>query len=190
MPHNHRKFIRTPLDKSRVWKHMKPIYERLIDEKLLKKCESHSTQNANESMHSVVWSKCPRVGFYSRSRCELGVPLGIADFNFGALYCAKLKEIFQITFSTSAADLQNKRQNKRLSNSLRRERNKLTNKRQVQRAARAKLAAELEEAEGGPVYGLGIEAVDVLKGKGGKRKMSSSSSSTKAKKSKKLPSFF
>ena len=160
-PKKHQKFIHTPLDRKRLWPYMKPVYERLASEKLLERCESHATQNSNESLHSVVWSKCPKVGFYSKKRIEMGLLLGISEFNFGAFYCSKLREIFQITDSSNATNLQSSRMNKRLANSLKREKVKVTNKQQKQREARAKLNAELEKVEGGLVYGPGIASVPV-----------------------------
>ena len=44
---------------STVAKEMIPIYERLSDPNLLKRMIRGKTQNANESLHNVIWSRVP-----------------------------------------------------------------------------------------------------------------------------------
>ena len=48
-------------------KEVKPIFERLSDEKLLKRCLRGYIQNQNESLNNLLWSKCPKPIFYSSS---------------------------------------------------------------------------------------------------------------------------
>ncbi|GFO23744.1 hypothetical protein PoB_005024900 [Plakobranchus ocellatus] len=43
--------------------HVRHIYERLTDPSLLSRCLLGKTQNANESLHSVIWAKCPKHTF-------------------------------------------------------------------------------------------------------------------------------
>lgn len=38
-----------------------PVYQRLASQELLLHCVSAKTQNANESFHSCIWKKCPKV---------------------------------------------------------------------------------------------------------------------------------
>ena len=87
-PGPHKVFIRTPLDRARLWKYMKPVYERMASDELLTRCLRKGTQNSNESMHNTVWAKCPKTGFFCKDRVEFGLLLGIAEFNFGPLFCA------------------------------------------------------------------------------------------------------
>lgn len=60
-----------------------PVYQRLAASELLLRCISGKTQNANESLHSVIWNKCPKEIFVSKKRLELAVIAAISEFNFG-----------------------------------------------------------------------------------------------------------
>ena len=69
-----------------------PCYQRLTDTSLLKRC-TKKTQNANESVHSVIWNKCPKEVFISKFKLELAVVKAVADFNMG---CAKTQEVSHV----------------------------------------------------------------------------------------------
>ena len=56
VPKSHKQHVRVPLDMS-VAKEMFPIYNRLSDPNLLKRMEQGKTQNVNESLHNVIWSR-------------------------------------------------------------------------------------------------------------------------------------
>ena len=167
---------------------MKPIYDRLTSIELLTRCERKGTQNANESLHSVIWSKCPKTSFYSRPRVEFSAILAIAEFNFGPAFCVNLRNMYGTSVSDPAIKLGQVREHKKLNNSARREKFKENNIRNKKREATAKMNAELEEAEGGPMYGPGIASTlpSISKGKAIVKK----GVVVKGKKSKKLPSFF
>ena len=49
-------------------KELKSIFERLSDEKLLKRCLRGYTQNQNESLNNLLWSKCPKRIFYGKKK--------------------------------------------------------------------------------------------------------------------------
>ena len=62
-----------------------PIYERLSNEDLLQRCSQcvdEVTQNANESLHQVIWNKCRKEVFVSKTRVELATIFRITEFNF------------------------------------------------------------------------------------------------------------
>ena len=61
-PGPHRTNVGTPLSVD-VAKPVKEIYERLSHDDLLTRCLRVQTQNPNESLHSKVWTKCPKTGF-------------------------------------------------------------------------------------------------------------------------------
>ncbi|GFT14748.1 uncharacterized protein TNCV_99441 [Trichonephila clavipes] len=44
------------------------------------------SQNANESLHSVIWSHCPKESFQSKKRLEISVVTAVSEFNFGSLF--------------------------------------------------------------------------------------------------------
>ena len=60
-----------------------PVYQRLASTSLLERCVSGRTQNANESLHSMIWRKCPKEGFGSVRRVEIAVAQAVCDFNVG-----------------------------------------------------------------------------------------------------------
>ena len=43
-----------------------PVYQRLASEQLLGRCTKGRTQNPNESLHNLVWSKCPNKCLFQR----------------------------------------------------------------------------------------------------------------------------
>ena len=51
-----------PMD---VIKHVKPVFEELSDDKLLRKCLHGKTQNQNESYNSTIWHRIPKSIFVS-----------------------------------------------------------------------------------------------------------------------------
>ena len=61
-----------------------PLFKRLTDPDLLKKCSSLKTQNANESAHANIWRKVPKTQFVGLSTLECGVAMGVCHFNRGA----------------------------------------------------------------------------------------------------------
>ncbi|GFY17493.1 uncharacterized protein TNCV_3518481 [Trichonephila clavipes] len=70
-----------------------PIYQRLASDGLLKGCARDRclTQNNNESLHSVIWSKCSKETS-AKSQCvNIVVSEAVSEFNFGTLKA--LKEI-------------------------------------------------------------------------------------------------
>lgn len=67
-----------------VAKFVKPVYERLTNEKLMSRCLMGMTQNANESFHSVVWTYCPKHIFVGAKRVAIATALAVANFNRGS----------------------------------------------------------------------------------------------------------
>ena len=63
-----------------------PCYQRLAAETLLE-CYTKKMQNSNESIHSVIWNKCPKETFVSKNKLELAVIKAIAEFNTGMELC-------------------------------------------------------------------------------------------------------
>ncbi|MBP1527417.1 MAG: hypothetical protein H9Q66_05815, partial [Spiroplasma ixodetis] len=62
---------------------IKPIFKDLADPELLKKCLHNSTQNANESVNSVIWTRLPKTAFVQLNTLKFGVYEAIASFNKG-----------------------------------------------------------------------------------------------------------
>ena len=68
-PGSHRDNLGTPLTRD-VSRHVEEVYVRLGHPDLLRRCLKGATQNANESLHSKVWAKCPKTGFRWLSACR------------------------------------------------------------------------------------------------------------------------
>ena len=81
-PGPHRQHVGTPLCPE-VAACVRPIYTRLGHKDLLRRCLGGVTQNANESLHSKVWAKCPKVGFAGLVRVKAAACSAIAEFNEG-----------------------------------------------------------------------------------------------------------
>lgn len=69
-PAPHASSISTPL-RPDVVKHILPVYKRLSTDELLKRCVNLGTQNPNESIHSAIWSKCPKSKNTSLKKVEV-----------------------------------------------------------------------------------------------------------------------
>lgn len=81
-PRKHQDSIKTPLNET-VVRHMMPLYLRLSSDELLQRCTLGKTQNANEALHGLIWSKCPKTIFTGKARIEAGIAEGISIYNEG-----------------------------------------------------------------------------------------------------------
>ena len=62
---------------------LKPLFQRLSAPQLLASCSMGLTQNANESLHSVVWSMAPQETYNSPPEVQLAIDIGILSYNTG-----------------------------------------------------------------------------------------------------------
>ena len=60
-----------------------PVYERLSNENLLKRCISGYTQNQNESFNSLIWSRCPKHKWKNLNFVCASVHMAVLTFNHG-----------------------------------------------------------------------------------------------------------
>lgn len=74
-------------NKSALPKHVltaiKPVFVKLTEDELLQKCSHGGTQNANESLHNMIWNRCPKTVFVGRTRLEISVYDAVTVFNEG-----------------------------------------------------------------------------------------------------------
>uniref|UniRef100_A0A1B6JRX1 Mutator-like transposase domain-containing protein n=4 Tax=Proconiini TaxID=565685 RepID=A0A1B6JRX1_9HEMI len=66
-----------------VLKHIFPVYQRLISRELLERCQKGRTQNANESLHSCIWKKCPKTRNVSKRIVDCAVAEAVSEYNYG-----------------------------------------------------------------------------------------------------------
>jgi RNase P subunit RPR2 len=62
---------------------VKPIFKDLANPNLLKKCLHGKTQNCNESVNSVIWTRIPKNVFVGMKTLQFGVYDAVACFNKG-----------------------------------------------------------------------------------------------------------
>ncbi|GFT57535.1 uncharacterized protein TNCV_803851 [Trichonephila clavipes] len=68
-PNNHKLNVGTSINEKFLPKIL-PIYQRLASNELLERCIRCGTQNANESLHGMIWAKCPKEIFVNKRRVK------------------------------------------------------------------------------------------------------------------------
>ncbi|GFV49690.1 uncharacterized protein TNCV_4042641 [Trichonephila clavipes] len=67
-PNNHKLNVGTPINEKFLPKIL-PIYQRLASNELLERCIRCGTQNANESLHSMILGKVSERNFRKQKTC-------------------------------------------------------------------------------------------------------------------------
>ena len=63
--------------------HMLPLYKRLSDESILKRCVGGLTQNQNESFNASVWKRCPKERYFGTATVKHAVAMSVLTWNVG-----------------------------------------------------------------------------------------------------------
>ena len=155
VPPSHDKLIHTPLNRAKLQEHLEPIYKRMTEDHLLSRCLSGKTQNANEALHSLIWSRCSKENFASRRRVQFAVFTAIREFNSGPIAAQDTASFFGFCKGNDMQRLGASRQSKRERNGQKYLRDKVSKRREKVRAATLKRQEELMQIEGGPSYAAG-----------------------------------
>lgn len=155
IPGPHEKLVKTPLNKEKLHAHLLPVYERLSDEQLLKRCAAGKTQNSNESLHNSVWARCPKEKFAQRRRVHFAVVTAAREFNFGPSAAQDTARFYGFSTGCHMKRLGAARMAKRVRNSVKEKADKQGKRRATVRAAKLKRMAEVVSLEGGPGYATG-----------------------------------
>ncbi|GFS87743.1 uncharacterized protein TNCV_4213711 [Trichonephila clavipes] len=83
-PNNHKLNVGTPINEKFLPKIL-PIYQRLASNELLERCIRCGTQNANESLHSMIWAKCPKEIFVNKIHVKRAVTEAVCEYNKGTV---------------------------------------------------------------------------------------------------------
>ena len=75
---------------------IRPVFDALADDDVLSKCFHGETQNPNEAFNNVVWTRCPKTIYVSRSIMELGVNSAVLHYNEVACGISKVFSYFKI----------------------------------------------------------------------------------------------
>ena len=74
-------------------KELLPLYKRLSEPGLLRRCVLGLTQNQNESFNATVWKKCPKEKRYGAASVKRALHIASATWNQGKLYDKMLKRM-------------------------------------------------------------------------------------------------
>ena len=91
-----------------------PIFRRLTEETLLKRCTRNRTQNPNESLHTINWRSCPKSTFVGRMTVETAATLAICQFSMGASFRKVLCDIIGTEMGSYSEEFVRKKSLKRL----------------------------------------------------------------------------
>lgn len=75
-----------------IMEELKPTFRALSDPELLKKCLKGKTQNPNESLNNLIWSRIPKRTFVSLDTLRFGAFDAILSYNDGNLSKIKVME--------------------------------------------------------------------------------------------------
>ena len=112
--HHHKK---TPIPDAIV-NLLKPIYARLGSPSLLARCVDGYTQNANESLHSIVWKFCPKALFLGGNGVEIACALAVSMWNDGSGSLGAIAEKLQLPSTVLQKQYFHKKDKKRMSHSV------------------------------------------------------------------------
>ena len=82
-PDSHKLHARNFLAKH-IGEKLLPVYHRMTSDNLITRMQHGGTQNANECLNSVIWSRCPKTVFVGKSRVDAAASMAICTFNEGA----------------------------------------------------------------------------------------------------------
>lgn len=71
-------------------KELNPLFTRLSEKSLLERCLKGITQNQNESLNAMLWSKCPKRVFCGKSKLLSCASQAVAQWNEGAAASANI----------------------------------------------------------------------------------------------------
>ncbi|KYN07998.1 hypothetical protein ALC62_01024 [Cyphomyrmex costatus] len=83
---------------------LKPIYDDLSSDDLLKRCVGANTQNSNESYNGCVWHFAPKHLFSGKKIVEIAAWCAACKFNEGLKPFLKIMEVMGITIGKQAAE--------------------------------------------------------------------------------------
>lgn len=135
---------------------LKPIYERLGSKSLLEKCSKGRTTNSNESIHHLLWSRCPKDKFVALTQVQLACIQTVIQFNEGAIGIARTMRDINLPLSPTAGYRMREHDATKETKS----KNAMTKKSRAMRSKRkldkGKSDAQKRKWEG-TVYGYGLE---------------------------------
>ena len=81
---------------STIGKKLVPVFDRLSNPELLKRCSRHRTQNPNEALHHLIWKVCPKHTYVSKNTMETAVAISLSQFSMGASFREIILQLLKI----------------------------------------------------------------------------------------------
>ena len=148
---------------------LKPIFIRLTNDDLLKRCLQGQTQNRNESVNGQLWSRCPKSKYCGKRRVIIAVCETVGVFNTGAASKANLMKSCGISPGLNMLKALRKEDKERIMSAAHKVSSKYRKRRQEIRSKRKSKADKLSYQAG--AFGTSSKPEADGKGKGkGKKK--------------------
>ena len=94
-PPSHNDNIKHPLAYE-VAEAVVPVYVHMSDPNLLKTLLKGKTQNSNECLYSVIWSRCTKTVFVGHHKLHGAVASAVGGFNEGAVHLTRVMDLLAI----------------------------------------------------------------------------------------------
>ena len=127
---------------------LKPIFTDLSTDKLLRKCVVGATQNANESINSLVWQRCQKHKFHGASTVQFAAATAILQFNGGSSMTAKLMDNMGTPVTTPSKKKLFRRDKNRISKAIKARSDKTKIRRALAQQLKAAKEDTYQEKEG------------------------------------------
>ena len=131
------------------WIHdiIKPVFVELSANELLSKCLHGGTQNSNESLHNVIWVKCPKTVFVSKPTLEIAVYSAVIEFNEGSHGINDVFNNMGLASGSQCSNLTKKRDTSRVKKMIRKSSDKEKKKRKTLRGVKKGYLDKQKELE-------------------------------------------
>ena len=127
---------------------LKPTFLRLCDNALLTRVLDGYTQNPNESLHAVIWKKCPKHIFRGPRTVKIAVATGVMQFNAGYHSLLSTMEECGLPVMENSKKFAITKDTRRVQDADRKQTQQWKSQRQRLRAQKKHLEEELIESEG------------------------------------------
>ena len=99
-----------------IYEIIKKDFDELSNDSLLKKCLHRQTQNCNEGLNNIIWSRCPKNVYVKTDVLEMGVNSAILSFNEGSSGIYHVFKHLNLDFGKNTIISSVKKDQKRLQN--------------------------------------------------------------------------
>ncbi|GBN99446.1 hypothetical protein AVEN_25076-1 [Araneus ventricosus] len=127
---------------------IKPVFNSLSNPELLNRCLGAYTQNANESLNSVIRQICPKISDSGRRIAEIDVYESVIRFNDGRLGRLNIMKELKLCNSNNTINSHHKADMRRFKQGDRRAKQNNIEKRRERRRAKALVESKLSKKEG------------------------------------------